>query len=425
MRERLATVAARAGAWTEATSILDQLMNERDKPEGRVEAARLSMAIWRDKLSSPEKAEGAVRRLLDESPDDGEAIDFVLATSFNAAFKQLTLGRAKQTLINALAQNPTDAARVGLLAKLASFFQEPGLRQATLGAMVTLGTSSASISDELGKLDGRVAAQPEVVVDDGKLKQIADPDDHGPVAELMVLIAEIVPAALGPSLASLGVTKKDRVDTRGGHPLRLAIAAWMGALGVTGDFDIYVGGSDPKGVHGIAGEQPAIVLGSAITHPFDAAARSAVAREIFALKRGINAVRERDERAIASLVAASAVDAGIAYPAPQFAVYAEIARNVKKEMTRKVRKAIPEVCQRVLQSRQDPVAWALAAKRSLDRMAVVAAGDVSIVLGDVLGASRTDLAGKVADNERARRLLGFVLSPSYLELRKTLGMGVR
>ena len=58
-------------------------------------------------------------------------------------------------------------------------------------------------------------------------------------------------------------------------------------------------------------------------------------------------------------------------------------------------------------------------------MAVIAAGDVSVVLSDVLGAPRSELGGLVAENERARLLLSFVLSPSYLELRRKLGMGVR
>lgn len=425
VRERLATVAARAGAWGEATAILEQLMNERDKREGRIEAARLSMAIWRDKLSAPMKAEGAVKRLLDESHDDGEAIDFVLATDFSAGFKQQMLGRARQTLIEALSRNPADEGRVLYLSKLAAFFQDQGQRQASLGALVALGKNTRSVSEELAKLDTRVAAQPTIVIDGAALAAIADPEDNGPIAELFPIIAEIIPAALGPSLASRGVTKKDRIDSRGGHPLRLAIASWMGALGITDDFELYVGGPEPRGVHGISGETPALVLGSAVTQPFDATARAAVARAVFGLKRGINAVRTRDERAIASLIAAVSIDAGVAYPVPQFAVYPEIARAVKKEMTRKVRKAIPEICQRILQSRQDPVAWALAAQRSFDRMAVIAAGDASIVLADVLGQPRDQLGGLIAESERARRLLGFVLSPSYLELRKTLGMGVR
>ncbi|MFT3766320.1 MAG: tetratricopeptide repeat protein [Minicystis sp.] len=425
VRERLATVAAHAGAWAEATAILEQLMNEREKREGRIEAARLAAAIWRDKLQAPTKAEGAIKKLLDESPDDGEAIDYVLATEFSAAFKQQMLSRAKQTLIAALAKNPVDDVRVLYLSKLASFFQEPGLRQATLGGLVALGKNTKSVSEELAKLDTRVAAQPQIALDARGLAEIADPEDGGPIAELFVLMAETIALALGPTLSTLGVTKKERVEARGGHPLRIAVAEWMGALGMQGDFDLYVGGPNPRAVHGIAGEQPAIVLGSAITAPFDAAARSAVAREVFALKRGITAVRTRDDNTIASLVAAACIEAGINVPAPAYAVFGEVSRGVKKEISRKTRKAIPEICQRIVQSGLDARAWAQVARRSIDRMAVIAAGDVSIPLADVLGQPRDQIGGLVAENERARRLLGFVLSPSYLELRKTLGMGVR
>ena len=425
VRERLASVAARAGAWSEATAILEQLMVERDKREGRIEAARLAMAIWRDKLSAPVKAEAAVRKLLDESPDDGEAIDFVLATSFGEGFKQQMLGRARQTLLAALAKSPVDAGRVLLLSKLSSFYQDQGLRQVTLGALVSLGKNTPAVSEELAKIDARVATQPKTTLDARGLAEIGDPDDGGPIAELFVLMAETIALALGPSLVSLGVTKKDRIDPRGAPPLRVAVSEWMGALGITTDFDLYVGGPSPRGVHGVAGEQPAIVLGNAITAPFDATVRSAVAREVFALKRGITAVRTRDDNTIASLVAAASIEAGLTITPPQYAVFGEVARGVKKEIPRKTRKAILEVCQRIQQSGQDPRVWAQVARRSIDRMAVIAAGDVSIVLADILGAPRAELGGLAAENERARRLLGFVLSPSYLELRKTLGMGVR
>ncbi|MFO0756401.1 MAG: tetratricopeptide repeat protein [Byssovorax sp.] len=425
VRERLARVAARAGAWADATAILEQLMTERDKREGRMEAARLAMNVWRDKLSAPTRALAAVTKLLDESPDDGEALDFVLATSFDAPAKARLLGRAKQTLLASLKANPVDGARVELLSKIAAFEQDPGLRQATLGALVALGRGAGPVSDELTKLDGRVAARPQVVLDEGTLREIADPEDSGAIPELFVQMAETIALALGPSLATLGVTKKDRVDARGAPPLRVVIAEWMGALGMSGDWDLYVGGTDPRGVHAIAGEQPAIVLGSAITLPFDAAARSAVAREIFALKRGITAVRLRDENTIASLVVAACIEAGFNVPQPPYAVFGEVARAVKKEISRKVRKTIPDVCQRILGSGQDPRAWAAAAQRSIDRMAVIAAGDVSIVLSDTLRAPRAELGSLISDHERARRLLAFVLSPSYLELRKKLGMGVR
>src|SRR5262249_31600971 len=148
------------------------------------------------------------------------------------------------------------------------------------------------------------------------LDEISDPADGGPIAELFVFMAETVMLALGPSLVSLGVGKKDRIEARGGHPLRVAVSEGMGALGITTDFHPYAGGQNPRAVHGIAGEQPAIVLGSGITEPLDAAARSALAREVFALKRGISAVRARDDNTIASLVVAASIEAGVNVPAP-------------------------------------------------------------------------------------------------------------
>lgn len=424
VRERLARVAAKTGAWAEATGILETLMRERDKKEGRIEAARLAMAIWRDKVRDPIKAEAAASKLLEEAPDDGEAIDLVLTTNFDAGFRTKVLGKAKTTLIAALAEDPADANRVALLAKIAGAGQDAALRQATLGALVALGRDDSGVSEELAKIDKRVPARPQIALDAPALAEIADPDDTGPIAELMALMAETITLTLGPSLASLNVGKKERIDPRGGHPLRVAVAEWMGALGF-GDFDLYIGGPDPEGVSGVAGEQPALVIGSAIAAPLNAKARSAMAREVFALRRGITAVRTREDTAIASLVIASCQEAGLNVPAPQYAVFGEVSRAIKKEMPRKVRKVIPDVCQRIVSSRQDAREWAKAARRSIDRMAVIAAGDVSIVLGDVLGARRDQLEGLVNDNERATRLLSFVLSPSYLELRKKLGMGVR
>ena len=114
------------------------------------------------------------------------------------------------------------------------------------------------MSDELVKIDKRVPARPQIALDAPALAEIADPKDTGPIAELMALMAETVSLALGPSLASLNLGKRERIDPRGGHPLRVAVSEWMGALGF-GDFDIYIGGPDPEGVSGVAGEQPALV----------------------------------------------------------------------------------------------------------------------------------------------------------------------
>jgi hypothetical protein len=200
----------------------------------------------------------------------------------------------------------------------------------------------------------------------------------------------------------------------------------MGALGFDVEFELYVGGPEPHGVQGVViGETPALVIGSEVTTPLDAAARSGIAREVFALRRGISSLRKRDDAAIASVVIAVCNEVGVAMPNPGYPVFADVSRAVHKEISRKVKKAVPDVAREVAQSGQDPRAWAACARRSIDRMAAIAAGDVSIVLGDILGVPRAELGSAVRENDRALALLRFVLSPGYLELRRKLGMGVR
>ena len=97
VRERLAKAAARTGSWEEATAILEELMNERPERDGRIDAARLAMAIYRDKLDAKPRAARAVAKLLEEAPGDGEALDLALEIDFDG--KRGLLERARTTLL--------------------------------------------------------------------------------------------------------------------------------------------------------------------------------------------------------------------------------------------------------------------------------------------------------------------------------------
>jgi len=87
-----------------------------------------------------------------------------------------------------------------------------------------------------------------------------------------------------------------------------------------------------------------------------------------------------------------------------------------------MRKLLPDLARAVAAESPDLLGWVRAATSSLDRMAAIAAGDVSWVLG---GRARTPVGEGREDRARAERLLQFVLSPTYLDLRERLGMGVR
>ncbi len=423
VRERMARAAAKVGSWSHATSILQQLMNERQTPEGRIEAARLSMAIWRDKLRDPQKAEGAIAKLLDESPEDGEALDLLLETKFPGALKRHLLLRGRFAIVEALARDPIDLERVVRLSTVAKALSDLPLRQATLGVLKALTGSDPAVEQELALLDERVARVPQVAVDDKTIGSIGDPDDYGPLTNLFAAIADALAEALGPSLDGLGVGKRQKIDPRSGLPIRNEIAAWAGALGL-GEFDLYVGGTDPNAVFGIASEIPAIVVGSGVTAPLTADGRQAIARELFALRRGISVTRTRDDTTVAAIVVAACNLSEVRVDSPPYAMLTDVQRLLGKALPRRTRKILPELCQAVVAERRDIRAWSRSALASMYRMAAIAAGDMSLVLSDALGAPLSRLPDLIPHDDRARRLIAFVLSPRYLELRGKLGMGV-
>jgi len=423
VRERMARAAAKTGAWQRAASTFELVMNERDSSAGRAEAARLAMAIRRDRLSDPKSAKNAVSKLLLEVPGDGEALDLVLDGAFDAAFSRPLLERGRDALQRSLASEPFDAEGVERLARIARGLGDARLRQASLGALAALGIEPESLDSELAELDRRVARVPSIAIDEASLPELADPEDGGPIAALMRALGTTIAEAIGPSLAALGVTKKDRVDPRSGVPVRNEVVAWAGALGIT-EIEVYVGGRNPRGVYGVATEIPSLVIGPGITAPLSPVARQAVARELFALTRGTTLLGHREPTDVAALVVAACKLAGVEIDVTPFAMLAEFQRQLGSEMPRRVKKMLPELAAAIAHSRRDPLLWYRAATSSLDRMAAVAAGDVSWVLaGDASNRGRPP--GSVEGQERARRLLSFVLSPSYLALREKLGMGVR
>ena len=422
VRERLARAAARAEAWDQATEALELLMTERDSSAGRAEAARLAMVIYRDRLNDKGRAQAATTQLLREIPDDGEALDLALGDAFPRAASLPLLERGLGRLIEVLTQNPIDTERVERAARIAAYLGKAPLRQAALGALIALGVTSDAVEQELARIDQRVANVPRIAIDDSALPNLADPEDRGPIAELMRVLATTICEELGPSLAAFGVTKKERVDAKLGLPVRNEVAAWAGALGV-GEFVLYVGGPDADAVVAIASDPPALVLGAGVTAPLSPRHRQAVARELFALRRGTTVLRHRESTEIGALVVAACQLGKVALRAPAYAMLPEFLRSLGKAPGR-VKKLLPDLSRAIESSGQDPIAWSQAALSSLDRMATIAAGDVSWVLA-AGGRERGALGLSDEAAARAKRLLSFVLSPGYLELRDKLGMGVK
>ena len=420
VRERLARLAGRLGKWVEAAGLLEQLMGERDTSAGRSDAARLAMAVHRDKLRSPQNAEAAIARLLQEIPDDPDAIEVVLRAPVEA-LKPIVMSRARAALEHSLAAQPMDMRRVRVLADIAGAAGQFDAQRAALGVLAALVPPDETLRQTLLRLDTRVAHVPAIALDDRALGTICDAADEGPIAELFAVIADVVSAALGPSLRSENVGKRERIEA--GDPIRIEVGRWLGAVGID-DFELYVGGRRRNGVAGVAAERPTLIVGIDVQAPLDAASRAAVAREAFALRRGITAVLHNDDHTIASVVASVSNEVGVAVPLPRYAVYKEVDRAIQKSMNRKVRKAAADLCAQIAEDNRDVLPWIAAARRSIDRMSLLAAGDAATVVDAVIGARGTPGRATWQGDVRAISLLRFALSRDYLELRRRLGMGM-
>ncbi len=421
VRERLARAAARTGAWVEAINILEELMHERPERGGRIEAARLAMAIHRDRMMSPTAAIGAASKLLAEAPTDGEALDLVVSLDPAVRERRPLLERGRDALLMSLHELPSHLESHRRLARICHALGDQPLEQAALSCAVALGGPDGSSEQMIALYSSRKPRTPEVAMSEPMLRQLLAPGDDGPIADLFGALGPTLGEALGPTRESVGVTRKDRVDPKAGIALRAEIAQWAAAFGIT-TFDLYVGGKDPGGVQGIAGDPPAIVVGPGVNAPLSPATRARVARELFALARGTTVTRWRDDTTIAAIVVAACNLAKVRIDAPPFAVLAEVERLINKAISRKTRAAIEPICRAYVASSPDARQWAARARLSQARCAALASGDVSVVLADVFGEPVERLGAVARDDLRAHELLRFVLSRPYFELRRSLGL---
>jgi hypothetical protein len=424
VRERLARAAARGGAWADATAILEELMRERPDSNGRTEAARLAMAIHRDRLGAPQSAATAIVSLLEQVPSDPEGLEMLRQTSHPSDVRLRLLSSARTTLVAHLQDTPTDVPAIGQLAAIGRDLGDAALERAALGALACLGASDPENLESLARLSAGGSHVAQVAISDSLMRGILAPGDEGPIAELFVLLGPTLAEALGPNLQGCGVGRRDKVDARSGLSLRNEIASWAGAFGL-GELDLYVGGSDPLGIQGVAGNPPALVVGPSIKGPLSSLGRARVARELLAIVRGTAVVRSRDDVSIAAIVVAACRLAEVPISHPAYAVLVEIEKLLGKALSRRTRKPMADICRAVVTGGADARAWSRRALASHDRIALVASGDPVTVLTDLAG-SPVDHFGPVgAGDPRVDDLLRYLLSQEYLDARAALGLESR
>ncbi len=417
VRERLARAAARTSRWDIAVSMLESLMQERAEPAGRLEAAKLALVIYRDRMNAPEDAARAVEKILGDSPADGDALDLLLVAEIEPSRRAGLLARGRDATLQKLQEDPLALQLVKRVARVAATLSDRSLEQAALSVASALGDHGADTA--LRHAFVRAPRAPQAPLSEVLARHLAAPGDAGPAARLFQALGPTLAEAFGPTLASVGVTKKDRVDAKAGLTLRTEIAAWAAAFGIP-QFELYVGGKDPFGVQGIPGAPPSIIVGPSINVPFDPQTRARIGRELFAIHRGTSILRSRDDATVAAIGVAACNIAKVPLNAPPLAVLAEVERLLRKAISGKTKGLLPDICRELVSSGQDVRGWSVAAMLSLQRASLVACGDATTVVAELSGIARERVPEVVAHDVRTHALLRFGLSPSYLELRRGL-----
>ncbi|UJR79183.1 hypothetical protein [Sandaracinus amylolyticus] len=421
--ERIADLCERGGRIDRAVSVLGKAAAASREPAQRAAAERRAARLWDERLGDEDQAIAAYRRALDAVPTDVDAggalavlLDgpsrIALSTSFERSVREL------------LEADPTEPEALRMLATAARWRGDKVLETAVLGALVAIDAANEDEREQLGE-DTEVLRRVKPgasKLGEARLAELMVAGVSGPAMELALLATEtlIEMDRLEPS--SFGMGRGELLRDPATSPAAqevLGIAMLLGApLG-----DVWAGGRDPQLLAMIASYKgkPAWLLGGGVGPPLTSLRRYEIGRSAIALRLGLGPFVTRSADATATALFAIASAAGAPLPVGEGrAGMADATRAATKAMSRRVRKAAPEVIAKIGEGGRPVLAFASALHASFARVGLIVAGDLHGVLALVLG--RAPERDAVRANASALDLLRFWISPAAITARRELGL---
>jgi hypothetical protein len=290
----------------------------------------------------------------------------------------------------------------------------------TLDILFALGASIDQEVSHRGQLLERTVPLPRGVLSEAARASLWTDRDPS-IGELAKASWESIAEVDRLSPASYEVGKNELVNPKQESPLRSALLAWASAFG-SGVSDLFVGGTDSRGVATMPGKKgPTWVIGDRVPAGLDAKSRFLIAQLAFASSEGTLPIvlRTPDDAATVLFAAAAAGDAPLLAGSSRTGLV-ELTRAIAKKMPRKVRKAIPEITQRIPDAGVGVPDFCVAAHAAALRAGLVGAGELHVVLEALLG--RGVSPESALEHKGARDLLSFWLSEDARAVRAALGM---
>jgi len=417
---KMADIAERAGRFDDAVDALDRAAQRASGP-ARAAIERRAALLFRDKLANPTGAAVTLGRALEAAPTDVAAGDMLAALLDDRARQGLS-ERFEAAVRDELRADATDPVALRKLRRAAVWRRDVVLERSVLALLAALGEATSDERNLLLSLPGPGTKRPSGTLPEASFARLRSAEATGGSAPLFALVAETLVEADRLEPSRFGVGRGERIGPKDASSLRDELFALAATFGV-GIGELYVGGRDPWLITAIPrdGEAPIWIVGSSVTAPLSPAARFRVGRLAFALRVGVGPLlaREVSEWPTLALGLAAAAGAPLAGGAGGRPVD-DAAATLGKAVSRRVRKAVPEVVRGV-----DGRAAALAATAQALFFAASRAG--LLLAADPLPALEMSLPGGISRasaqaSELALQLLRFWVSMDALAMRRELGL---
>jgi tetratricopeptide (TPR) repeat protein len=248
-----------------------------------------------------------------------------------------------------------------------------------------------------------------------------------PASQLLAQIAEGLGKVHAPELERFGVSPRDRLTAKSGHPLR-ALADRVAHLFGVEEYDLYLHRTQAAGVEVEFSDPVSVLVPSQSAKLSESQQVFSLARVMANIARKLHAVDKLAPDALAVLLAAAArtVDASFGTGLADEEFLNNHARRVSRSLPWLGRGAVEEAARAyVAAPRLDPVEWQFRVRLAASRAALVVSDDLPGSIG-LLRQTEADLAGltgaALAPGMRSvQDLMRFWVSEPALALRRRLG----
>jgi tetratricopeptide (TPR) repeat protein len=443
--QAFAEAMALAGLDTEAaaelTALITEVPRKPDAPTWDIYAAALSRHVDAAGASTPAEVFLELSRVLREflhRPDQavtvlerGVTLSDDPALHAELATRVLEGGNPTKAIAALRRVFERDVTNAGAWRKLSDAYKGLGRRAEStlaLGALAALGQANDLELATLQQSPPRPASAPARSFDGAELESIGLIAPNDPAAHLVAALSDVLEKVYPPELERYGLSARDRLGARSGHPLR-ALADRVAAIFGVGDFELYLHQS-PGIALDIEFSDPVSILVPPFAQQLGESGQVFLLGRVFAqMARRLHAVDRLGAEALELLLAGAARSVDPTFHAPPGAdeAVSGLAKRVSRAMPWLGRGTIEDAARGYASSpRVDFKDWVQRSRTGAARAAVIVCDDLPTAVqilrkaeGDLSGAQGATLA---QGTRLVNDLLAFWLSEGALAVRRRLGV---